>query len=351
MLLTEHEFDLEAKEGHCGLLNYLAESVSNNLRTGFVPIRFAITSSNTKSYHCEVGGISGLDRTCDLSPRSLLEFVPRSAENTDRFNVALLIPTGIGAEVGGHAGDAAPVAKLLSEICDTLILHPNVVNGSDINEMPENALYVEGSVLTRFLMGTVGLQPVRANRVLVIIDDHEDDFFVSAAVNSVSGGRAAFGLNCPAVVCLDPPVKLRTRFASSGRAAGRVEELAGLCQVLDERRGSYDAVAISSVINVPSEFHLGYFKAKGEMINPWGGVEAMLTHALSSMYNVPTAHSPMFESREIANLDPGTVDPRMAPEAVSVTFLQCVLKGLHRSPRIITDHNEFRHPGVLRCVC
>jgi hypothetical protein len=33
----------------------------------------------------------------------------------------------------------------------------------------------------------------------------------------------------------------------------------------------------------------------------------------------------MFESREIANMDPGIVDPRMAAEAVSATFLQCTL--------------------------
>ena len=34
----------------------------------------------------------------------------------------------------------------------------------------------------------------------------------------------------------------------------------------------------------------------------------------------------MFESREIANTDPGIVDPRMAAEAVSMTFLQSTLK-------------------------
>ena len=65
--------------------------------------------------------------------------------------VVLIVPTGLGAEIGGHAGDANPVAKLLGACCDKLITHPNVVNGSDINEMPENALYVEGSILDRFL--------------------------------------------------------------------------------------------------------------------------------------------------------------------------------------------------------
>ena len=76
----------------------------------------------------------------------------------------------------------------------------------------------------------------------------------------------------------------------------------------------------------------------------------MLTHALSMMYNVPTAHSPMFESREIANMDPGVVDPRMAAEAVSTTFLQCTLKGLQRSPRIITDQIVMNQPDILKAT-
>ena len=52
----------------------------------------------------------------------------------------MIIPTGYGAKLGGHSGDATPVAKLLGSIADNLILHPNVVNASDINELPENGL-------------------------------------------------------------------------------------------------------------------------------------------------------------------------------------------------------------------
>ncbi|MCH7752977.1 MAG: DUF3326 domain-containing protein, partial [Planctomycetes bacterium] len=299
------------------------------------------------SYACEVGYLIGSDPAFAEGQPSIFAYRQRSGVNVRAFNAVYMVPTGIGAEVGGHAGDASPAAQLLASCCDQLITHPNVVNASDINEMPESALYVEGSVLNRFLMGTVGLQPVRSNRVLVVIDAHRDEAFVNVAINSVSGARAAYGLNCPEVVCLDPPVKLRARFASSGRAAGRVESLDALFAILRERRTDYDAVALSSVIDVPNAFHLGYFEAAGEMINPWGGVEAMLTHATSSLFNVPTAHSPMFESQTIANLDPGIVDPRMAAEAVSMTFLQCILKGLQRSPRIITSPDEMRMPGVL----
>lgn len=345
--VIEQRFDAPRADDSASLITHLKRACIDHLGSKSIPLRFVVTSSSPISYQCEVGVVgrgllSGRERIT-----SIFEFRHRPAEQVQKFNVALLVPTGVGAEVGGHAGDAGPVARMLAEVCDTLVLHPNVVNAADLNDMPENALYVEGSVLTRLLMGTVGLERVRANRVLVVIDNHQDEIFSNAAVNAVGGARAAYGLACPEVVCLDPPVRLKTAYSPSGRAAGQVEQIESLCRLLDDRRGKYDAVAISSVIDVPDLYHQGYFDAAGEMVNPWGGVEAMLTHTLSSMYNVPTAHSPMFESREIANMDPGIVDPRMAAEAVSATFLQCTLKGLQRSPRIITEPNALAQSGVF----
>ena len=74
----------------------------------------------------------------------------------------------------------------------------------------------------------------------------------------------------------------------------------------------------------------------------------MLTHAISTVYNVPSAHAPMMESTEVANIDPGVVDPRMAAEVVSLTFLQSVLKGLHVPLRCVAvgarRHVPIRHP-------
>jgi hypothetical protein len=292
--------------------------------------------------------LRGIDETRDLQPESVFQFAHRGIEATDQFNIVLVVPTGIGAEIGGHAGDATPVARMLAVLCDNLITHPNVLNASDINEMPENALYVEGSVLSRLLMGTVGLARVRSNRILTVIDAHPDQEFANAAINSVNAARAAYGLQCDRVVQLDPPIKLMSGYtATSGTAAGRVERLEGLLEVLDEYRGEYDAVALSSVVGVPPNFHLDYFLSKGSMVNPWGGVEAMLTHAVSTLYDVPSAHSPMLESKEIAHMDTGVVDPRMAAEAVSETFLNCVLKGLLRSPKIVTDIVSMSHRSVI----
>ena len=342
MLLTEHQIHIQPPSDLAQLKLFVERDAK--LSSQFTPIRFVVTESDQQGWHCEVGGITG-DSFADLD--SIFSFRKRAFENTEQFTTALLIPTGVGAELGGHAGDAGPLAKLMGQVSDRVLLHPNVVNASDINEMPPNALYIEGSVLCRVLMGTTGLQEVRSNRILTVIDDHKLDLFRNAAINSVNGARATYGLDCAEIVCLNPPVKLRARFSTSGRAAGRVEDFAGLVDAIKSRAGSFDAVSISSVIDVPHEYHQGYFDAEGKMVNPWGGVEAMLTHALSMIFNVPTAHSPMFETPEIADMDPGVVDPRMAAEAVSVTFLNCTLKGLQQSPKLIQERAAFNSPSVI----
>ena len=42
----------------------------------------------------------------------------------------------------------------------------------------------------------------------------------------------------------------------------------------------------------------------------------------------------MLESRAIAEVDFGIVDPRMAAETISLSFFQCVLRGLQDSPKV-----------------
>lgn len=345
MLLYEQEVSIPNKDNHEGILSYLSNEVLKQVPLGKIPVRFVVTQTDNKEYHCELGVMSDVHYNFAPSQSSVFEFNRRSYENSDQFNAVLLIPTGIDAEIGGHSGDGGPVARLLASACDSLITHPNVVNASDINELPENGLYVEGSIIARLLMGTVGLQKVRSNRILLVMDKHEDEFFCEATVNSVSAARAAMGLDCPLVVKLEETIRMDALISSSGRAVGRIEYLERLCELLTEYRSQYDAVAISSLINLTNTTHLEYFSE--ETINPWGGVEAMLTHAISMLFNIPSAHSPMMESKEIMNLDLGIVEPRKAAEAISLTFLHCILKGLHKSPRIVTNPADFGRAGVM----
>lgn len=346
MNVYEKELSLEKNNNSSSLLEYISGAILSQLTDNLAPVRFAITESDDSKYHCEIGLADNEGSNLYKIP-SIFKFEKRKLENTSKFNAVLLVPTGIGSEIGGHAGDATPIARLLASVCDRLITHPNVVNASDINEMPDNTLYVEGSVITRFLMGSVGLSEARSNRILAVIEKHKtDDLFTNAAINAVNAARASYGLDCPRIIQLESELSLSSEYSSSGSAVGKVDNLDKLCALLESYKDEYDAVALASIIQVPRDYHIKYFSSHGKMINPWGGAEAIFTHTLSSILNVPTAHSPMLEDQMIANFDPGVVDPRMAAEAVSLTFLQCILKGLHRAPKIITDKTAMNHHSV-----
>ncbi|MDE2843067.1 MAG: DUF3326 domain-containing protein [Chloroflexota bacterium] len=343
-ILHERELTVPLDVRSGAALAELEDGVGRQLGEGEWPVRLAVTSSSGEAFNCEVSILSEWE---GAPPPSIFRFHRRPFENVRHFTCVLLVPTGIGAEIGGHAGDATPVAKLLSAACDTLITHPNVVNASDIIDIPGNALYVEGSIISRLLMGAVGLQRTRSNRVLVLLGHHDDELFLNAAINSVNAARATYGLAVPGMVKLGPEFEMASAYVGSGRAAGKVRGLERVLDALEEYRGQFDAVAISSQINVPEGFHAEYFDSNGEMVNPWGGVEAMLTHAVSAMLDVPSAHAPMLETQAIANADPGIIDPRMAAEGVSLALIQCILKGLQQSPALTTDTAPMAHPGVI----
>lgn len=210
MRLFEYEWDIPWPKDPSDLLGHFSRTVGERLKDAEHPVRFVVCATDAASgtCHCEVGVLStGPERSANEqnSIPSIFEFRKRPYENSEHFNAVFLVPTGINATIGGHAGDAGPVARLLASVCDTLVLHPNVVNASDINEMPDNALYVEGSIICRLLMGTAGLHRVRNNRVLVVIDRHDEVAYSNAAINAVNAARACYGFDCPRIVVLDPP--------------------------------------------------------------------------------------------------------------------------------------------------
>jgi hypothetical protein len=345
--VSEREIEVPRVPGHRHLLDHFRAHVNALMAADEIPVRLAVSASDANSYCCEIGVMSEIEDIPSVDLGSIFDFRRRGPENSDAFTVALLVPTGVGAEIGGHAGDSGPVTHLLSTICDQVVTHPNVVNASDINELPSNGLYVEGSVIARLLQGTIGLQRVRSNRILFVVDEHDTEWLTESSINALNAARATYGLDCTRVVRIKPPVQLKAEYSStSGRAVGTVEDLENLVRAVEPYLGSFDALALASVIDVPIHYHLDYFLSEGKMVNPWGGVEAIYTHAISMLYDIPSAHSPILEDEELLELDAGIVDPRMAAEAVSMTFLQCILKGLQRSPRIVTGE-AMSSPTVL----
>lgn len=245
------------------------------------------------------------------------------------MNVIFIVPTGLGAPIGGHAGDATPAARLVGSVCDTLIVHPNVVNASDINEMPQNALYVMGVTIDDLLAGYVGLKSIRKNRIAVVVNRPVSNH----VVNMVSAARACLGVDA-FVVGLPDELRMVAKFNSHGAADGDVFGATGAAEYLQAIEQEFSAVAVLSTVEVSKDVAERYVREVD--VNPWGGVEAKLTRILTDALKVPCAHGPLGHT-----LDEGfdeIVDPRMAAEFVSVTYAFSLLKGLHTAPEI-TDGN------------
>ncbi|MCH8278990.1 MAG: DUF3326 domain-containing protein, partial [Proteobacteria bacterium] len=121
-------------------------------------------------------------------------------------------------------------AKLIASLCDKFITHPNVFNASDINEMPENTWYVEGSILDGFLNGNYNLIKPYSNKVLVVTNRP----IKSELINSVSAARATIGLNA-FIVLLDTPLKMIASRSERG-AGGEVKGWREFCSSLFSSR-------------------------------------------------------------------------------------------------------------------
>jgi hypothetical protein len=249
------------------------------------------------------------------------------------MNVIMIIPTGIGCEIGGHAGDATPSAKLLASACDNLIVHPNVVNASDINESTENMWYVEGSILDRFLQGQIALEEVYSNRMMLAVNKP----LMNETINSVNAARNTIGVDID-IIELDIPLTLKGIFAPDGKATGIMsgEEEASLQIHRIRQSNPFDVLAIQTVIEVDKKTAKKYLNEGG--VNPWGGAEAVCSRYFSRELELQCAHAP-FESGVLKNFN-DVVDSRMAAELVSVSYIHCILKGLHKAPKVV-DYNSM----------
>lgn len=261
------------------------------------------------------------------------------------MNVAFIIPTGIGCTIGGHAGDATPAAKLIAQVCDKLILHPNVVNASDINEMPDNALYVEGSILDLFLEKEVSLREVKSNRILLVVNELKPE-----TENAVNAARTTIGADITIEV-LDTPL-IMEGIISKGIAGGSVT---GVYELIDQFKGrarDYDALAIATPIDVSGNVALEYFRSSEPALNPWGGIEAIVSKRVARGLGKPVAHAPVESDSTKAHeelfgiLYTEVVDPRKAAEVISSCYLHCVLKGLHKAPRPIWEYGGISRDTI-----
>ncbi len=248
--------------------------------------------------------------------------------------MVLIVPTGVGASIGGFAGDALPVARAIAQVSDTLITHPNVLNGAQLYWPIPNALYVEGYALDKFAQGCWGLQPVHQNRIGLILDRGIEPDLQLRHLQAVDASRATLGLNITDYVLTDVPLNVELRMSESGASWGTIANPDSLLRAAEKLISQAKVEAIAVVARFPDDegsLALANYR-HGKGVDPLAGAEAAISHLIVRTFKIPCAHAPALLPLP---LDPH-LSPRSAAEEIGYTFLPCVLAGLSKAPQFVT---------------
>lgn len=249
------------------------------------------------------------------------------------YTAVVVVPTGIGAAVGGYAGDALPLARAVAAVADTVITHPNVMNGAQLYWPMVNTLYVEGFGLDQFAAGRWGLRPVHHNRVGIVLDQAIEADLRWRHLQAAEATRATLGLDLTDYVVTDQSLGVELRRAASGATWGTIEHPDSLLRA-GERLLRAGATAIAVIARFPDESDEDALQnyRHGQGVDPLAGAEAVISHLVVRTFQRPCAHAPALLPLP---LDP-TISPKSAAEEIGYTFLPCVLAGLSKAPQFVT---------------
>lgn len=253
------------------------------------------------------------------------------SHNKYDFIAACLIPTGIGASIGGFAGDASPYINLLSKVCPVMV-NPNAVNAAIFSGVNENVLYTEGWAVDAFFRGDIALRPSKFNKIGVLFDVAIPQKVLNVHFNTINAVKSVYGMDIMGHEITDEPVGVEFFIAESGISTGRINNPDTLISATNRliERGA-EAIAIVCYFDTP-ENDDDYAKNGG--VDPVGGVEAMISHLVTEKCLVPAAHAPAFSENELL-ISAEIVDKRAAAEYITPTFLPCLFYGLYNAPKLI----------------
>ena len=262
-----------------------------------------------------------------------------------------IIPTGIGCEIGGFAGDALPTAKLLASASGCLITHPNVMNGGSLSEKDKNIFYVEGYSLDRFARGEIGLRSVKQQKLGIIFDSSIEHELIVRHLQVADACVATLGINVESYVLTKEPLGVVIDSDSSRISGGLIENPDTLIEA-GKRLIEKGITAIAIVAKFPDDLDLketnNYREGKG--VDPISGVEAVISHLISKFLKVPCAHAPALNPIELNE----RLDPRAASEEIGYTFLPSVLISLSNAPNLVELPNKKElitlHPDQIESI-
>lgn len=253
--------------------------------------------------------------------------------------VLSIIPTGIGCNIGGYAGDAAPITNLLASTVDYLITNPNAMNASNfIGFDDDRVLFTDGCCIDLFSRGAVDLRLPYSNRIGLIVEKTSDRN-LDVIFNIVNTVRAVHSIDIVDVVVTAESIGGRCVENGSGAIVGSVDNpqiVFGACERLI-RKGATAIAVTSNIQDVHLDDYAKHFE--GQYPNPVGGVEAVISYSITNRYQIPAAHAPLINIKP-TGLTHKVVDARGAGEMASESGLACILIGLRRAAQISARANN-----------
>lgn len=309
--------------------------------TGVSVLRWGIVGASAEAVNVEYA----VAESCPLSLTALQGAIDVSCSDGD--TVVFVIPTGVGASIGGFIGDASPIARVINSISDRFITHPNVVNAATLYGGTASTIYVDGFTLDRFLLGLTALRLcTRSHRIGVLVDLlPEADADVT--LHAIEAARTVFGIDISAVWLSPEKLQVLTHRTEGGHYVGHVANPDVIAQGAEslKRSGAEVIAAVTSIGGITEEqVHTHY---SGTGVNPVGAAEALISRFITARTGLPAAHAPAFGT--VLGKSGGIAHPRVSAELLSRSGLSSVLLGLSKAaePTATTTEGSIRSITVI----
>jgi len=257
--------------------------------------------------------------------------------------IALSVPTGIGADIGGYAGDFGYIAREFSKYFHCIV-NPNAVNGGILSAINYDMSYLEGYLFDEFFKGEISLnlkKPYETNKIGVIFDCAIPKNILNVHLNTLSALKMVQGIETIGIEYTKKPVGVEIEIKeniSSGSLKNPDELL--ICTNNLIKKGA-QAIAVICFFNEDSEDE-NYSNAQG--IDPIGGIEAVISHLITKEFKIPCAHAPAFIDIDISE---EKEHPKVSSELISSTYLPCIMQGLSIAPEIKSyNQGEIKNKDI-----
>lgn len=255
--------------------------------------------------------------------------------------IALQIPTGIGANFGGYAGDFGHIARKFSEKYHCIV-NPNAVNGGILSAINYDMSYLEGYLFDEFFAGNINIipkKPYETNKIGVIFDCEIPKNIINVHLNTINALKMVQGIDFVGVEYTKENVGVEIK-VENNISYGNLKNPNALLKAAQNliQKGA-QALAVVCFFGEDCE-DLNYSNAQG--VDPIGGVEAIISHLIAREFNMPTAHAPAFFDIDISEK---IENPKVSSELISSTYFPCIAQGLSIAP-LITKQEGIKNTDV-----